>query len=278
MTTSTQKPTRFQRNLFIVICLFSMLFLGLWYHFLRTERGYDNTSPPDFAAISDTDSRKQSFIEFLYPLIAAENHKILQQRAKLIAIKQQLRKTSHITTDQAFWLERLAGYYAVAYDATDKQAAIELLLRRVNVIPPSLALAQAANETAWGVSRFAIEANNYFGQWCYREGCGLVPLSRDEGLSHEVKSFNSAADSVKSYLNILNSAGAYTYLRTLRQQLENQKRPLTGFELAAGLSKYSERGAAYVSSIRSLIEANNLQDYTDDFNLSSGGSQSELAF
>ncbi len=245
---------------------------------MRTEHGYDKTSPPDFTAISDTDSRKQSFIDFLYPLIVEQNRKILQQRTTLIAINRQLQKTGQMTTDQAFWLERLAGHYSVDYDPMDKQASIKALLKKVNVIPPSLVLAQAANETAWGVSRFAIEANNYFGQWCYREGCGLVPLARGEGLSHEVKSFTSAADSVKSYFDILNSAGAYTHLRTLRQQLQDQKKPLTGFELAAGLSKYSERGAAYVSSIRSLIEANDLQDYADDISLSSGEHRPELAF
>lgn len=270
-TSSPQRPTRFQHNLFLVICLFFMLFLGLWYQSLRSDEVHDKTGSPDFAAMSNVDNRKQSFIDFLYPLIAKENHNILQQRAKLITIKHQLRDKGHITTDQAYWLERLAGRYAVDYQTTNKQEAINQLLKRVNVIPPSLVLAQAANETAWGASRFATEANNYFGQWCYREGCGLVPRARKEGLSHEVKSFNSVADSVNSYFNILNSAGAYRHLRTLRQQLQDQKKTMTGFELAAGLSKYSERGPAYVSSIRSLIEANDLQDYTNSFNVSSEG-------
>jgi Bax protein len=158
------------------------------------------------------------------------------------------------------------------------QASIRLLLRRINIIPSSLVLAQAANESAWGTSRFAIEANNYFGQWCYREGCGLVPTERDEGLSHEVKNFNSVVDSVKSYLHMLNSGKAYALLRNLRQQRLEEEKPLTGYELAAGLAKYSERGTAYVASIRSLIVANHLQHYSDALYVSLAGGRSQQAF
>lgn len=273
-----QQPTWFQRSLFIAICLSSAVFLRSWYHFLISDHLSEANSSPDFSAISDIDARKQSFIAFLYPLIVKENHAILQQRTKLLAVKSQLQNTGHITTDQVFWLKRLAARYAVGYDVDDQQGVIKSLLRRVNIIPPSLALAQAANETAWGISRFASEANNYFGQWCYNEGCGLVPSKREEGRSHEVKSFSSAADSVKSYFNILNSGNAFVQLRALRQQLLDEKKPITGVELAAGLSKYSGLGATYVDSIRTLIEANNLQHYTNAFNVSLGGTYSELTF
>lgn len=263
MTTSAQQPTQMQRALFLIICFIAGAILIGWYQYLLNERAYDLSVAPDFSAIENSDSRKQQFLDYLYPLIAAENNKILQTRAQLIAIEKQLQTEAGSGVEQILWLERLAGHYAVNYDATKPQATVRVLLRRINVIPPSLALAQAANETAWGTSRFAIEANNYFGQWCYSEGCGLVPLERSEGLSHEVKNFYSVADSVRSYLHTLNTGRAYARLRNLRQQLLDQQKPLSGVELAAGLTKYSERGAAYVASIQSLIESNHLQSYAD---------------
>lgn len=277
MTTASQHPTRVQSFLFLVICLLSVFILSAWYQSLRNEQGYGKATP-DFAAIEDIDSRKQSFIDYLTPLIVAENNKILQQRTQLFTLQQQLQTEGRLGVEQALWLERLAGRYAVKFDKSEMQASIRILLRRLNVIPPSLALAQAANETAWGTSRFAIEANNYFGQWCYREGCGLVPFERSEGLSHEVKSFDSVADSVNSYLYTLNSGRAYAHLRNIRQQLEDEEKPLSGYELAAGLSRYSERGTAYVASIRSLIEANNLTAYSDALYLPGDQDRSEIAF
>jgi Bax protein len=278
MRPSVQQPTLFQRNLFVVICLVSGLILWSWYQSLISERAYDKSVAPDFSAMSNVDGRKQGFIDYLYPLIAEENGKILQQRSQLLSVEQQLQSSGRVKVEQALWLERLAAHYAVKFDKQEMQASIRLLLRRINIIPSSLVLAQAANESAWGTSRFAIEANNYFGQWCFREGCGLVPKERDEGHSHEVKNFNSVVDSVKSYLHMLNSGKAYALLRNLRQQRLEEEKPLTGYELAAGLAKYSERGTAYVASIRSLIVANHLQHYSDALYVSLAGGRSQQAF
>jgi len=115
----------------------------------------------------------------------------------------------------------------------------------VDTIPPSLALAQAANESAWGTSRFARQAHNYYGQWCFEKGCGIVPDRRDANKSHEVAAFDSPRESVARYLHNLNSNSA----------------PVTGIALAAGLGKYSERGADYISELRSMIEFNKLSKY-----------------
>jgi len=279
MSVLAQQPTTVQRSLFIIICLVFGLLLWSWYRSLLDERAYDTSVAPDFAAVENADGRKQAFINYLYPLIIAENGKILQQRTRLLAIEQQLRASGSLKVEQALWLERLAAHYAVKFNKQAMQTSIRALLRRINIIPPSLALAQAAHESAWGTSRFAIEANNYFGQWCYREGCGLVPTGRDSGLNHEVKSFNSVADSVQSYLYTLNSGKAYAVLRNLRQQLMDEEKPLNGYQLAAGLGKYSERGMAYVTSIRSLILANNLQNFADAVYMSmEAGGRSHQAF
>ena len=137
----------------------------------------------------------------------------------------------------------------------------ETLLRRVDVVPPSLALAQAANESAWGTSRFARDGNNYFGQWCFEQGCGLVPKRRDEGRAHEVATFSSPVESVERYMANLNTHDAYRPLRERREQLRESEAPITGIQLAAGLEKYSERGEEYIAELRSMIRFNNLGAY-----------------
>lgn len=258
-------PTKSQRYLFIAICFALAVLLWFWYQALVDSQAHAKHVPPDFNSIDDSQARKQSFIEFLYPLIVEENHRVLRKRAQLLELKSQLEKEKSLSTEQSLWLQRLADSYSVAYAADDQKTAIAALLKRLNAIPPSLAIAQAANETAWGTSRFATEGNNYFGQWCYSEGCGLVPTGRGEGLRHEVRSFPTVADSVRSYLYTLNSGQAYARLRHIRQQQQDREGQFTGVELATGLAKYSERGADYVASIQHLIKSNNLSSYTKAF-------------
>ncbi|MDX8381543.1 MAG: glucosaminidase domain-containing protein, partial [Ghiorsea sp.] len=130
------------------------------------------------------------------------------------------------------------------------------LLKRVDTVPLELVLSQAANESAWGTSRFARKANNLFGQWCFTKGCGLVPSRRNAGSTHEVAAFKSPQLSVRSYLRNLNTGRVYKDLRTIRAQKRAQGKTATAFELAEGLNKYSERGQAYVKEIRSMIKYN----------------------
>lgn len=133
------------------------------------------------------------------------------------------------------------------------------LLRRVDIVPPSLALAQAANESAWGTSRFAREGNNLFGQWCYTPGCGLVPMRRELGGRHEVKRFDWPYDSVASYVHNLNTHPAYRGFRQTRESLQDESQTLSGLALLDGLRSYSERGPEYLTAIRNIIVKNDLQ-------------------
>ncbi len=111
-------------------------------------------------------------------------------------------------------------------------------------------------ESAWGTSRFAREGRNYFGQWCFKEGCGLVPLKRNKNASHEVRRFNSAQESVRAYLHNLNTNRAYREFRELRYNLRVEKSPLDADILAEGLSRYSEKGMRYVRNLRMLMRDN----------------------
>ena len=143
---------------------------------------------------------------------------------------------------------------------------LALLIRRVDVIPPSLALAQAAEESGWGTSRFARQGNAIFGQWTTADGPGLVPRERDEDKDHKVRIFGKLIDSVRAYMLNLNTHRAYRELRRARAALRRAGEPLNGHTLARFLHRYSERGADYVSAIRTMIEANGL-DRLDDARL-----------
>jgi Bax protein len=130
------------------------------------------------------------------------------------------------------------------------------ILDRVDEIPTALVLIQAANESAWGNSRFARQANNYFGQWRFTKGCGLVPLRRNAGAKHEVQYFTSAELSVRAYIHNLNTSPSYKMLRNLRHFLRRQGKPLDAEFLAIGLKDYSERGMDYVRIIQGMIRSN----------------------
>jgi Bax protein len=164
--------------------------------------------------------------------------------------------------DQNF-IEELAGYYKVDIDQPNK-AVFNKLLLRVDEVPASLALAQAAMESAWGTSRFAVQANNLFGQWCYQEGCGLVPLRRNPGSKHEVAKFESVSDAIRSYLRNINTHRAYSGLREHRSGLLNQGNRVSGHLLAGNLIEYSELREAYVHEIQAIIRINKLDQYDAD--------------
>lgn len=196
--------------------------------------------------------KKQQFFVFMKPRVENENVRITLQREQLRSLHD---KTSLSGRDQQ-WLQDLASEYALKLDQQPTAAQWQALELRVDVVPIEMALVQAANESAWGESRFAREGNNYFGQWCYTKGCGLVPRLRAAGASHEVRSFSDARESVSAYMKNINTSRAYTEFRQLRMAARDQQRPLDAEKLAMGLKSYSERGMAYVKTIQAMIRSN----------------------
>ena len=208
-------------------------------------------SKPDFASIRDVKKKKAAFFDFIYPRVLEENKKILAERQLL---KQADQHPEEVVA--------ICEKYSSDCENIDAEK-INTLLRRVDLVPPSLALAQGASESAWGTSRFATVANNYFGQWCFKKGCGLVPSRRRKGDSHEVRTFKSAQDSVQAYLFNLNTGRVYKDLRRKRQAARGNGKMFNGLELAAGLGRYSERGEAYVKEVQSMIRYNKLVEKYD---------------
>ncbi|WED23196.1 glucosaminidase domain-containing protein [Vibrio sp. JC009] len=256
------------RNL---VSIFVAIFIGIatLYPFLNPDYLPDNqtaqtepeTAPaPDFTAHTDVNQKKQAFFDFMRPSIAKANANVLKQRATLEGISKSFEGGS-ITPDQLTEAKRLGKLYneAIVSDiVTD--VWLKNMLLKVNVLPESLVLTQAANESAWGTSRFAREANNYFGQWCYTKGCGLVPLQRVEGATHEVAKFDSVYGSVNAYFLNVNRNRAYSELREIRSQLAQHGDSLTDVnaanQLTQGLLRYSERGQEYVNDLQSMLRVN----------------------
>ena len=239
-----------------LLLLFFTLHISVTRHILDRTQEASTTSPqinwqadiPNFAAITDIKARKQAFFDYLSPFISAENAKIQELRRYIR--KQNMQSPSA-------QIKQLAMQYRLKpKDAHIKQS----LLSKVDSIPPSLVLAQAAIESAWGTSRFAVKGNNLFGQWCFSQGCGLVPSQRGHGQHHEVKRFQSAAESIASYMQNLNSHPSYAVLRDNRFTLRKSGEAVNGCFLAEGLIEYSERKTAYVESLKQLIRVNNLED------------------
>lgn len=215
---------------------------------------------PDFSSITDVKQKKQAFFDYLRPGIALENQRVRSERLRLDAIQQNFVQQS-LSDDDTSYAQRLGKLYNVELPADGvSQSWLDDMLHRVDVIPEALVLVQGANESAWGTSRFATEANNYFGQWCYQPGCGVVPLQRGEGMTHEVAKFKSAQQSIYGYFMNVNRNNAYEELREIRYQRHLAGQSLTDTQaamaLSNGLLKYSERGEAYVNDLQSMIRHN----------------------
>ena len=199
--------------------------------------------------------RKQAFISFLRPLIEEYNQTLLHDREKLTRLRQKAK----LNIREQRWLKHISQNYDNASFDADSDADWSRLINKVDLIPTSLAIAQGAMESGWGSSRFSRQGNNYFGQWCYQSGCGLIPKNRNDSARHEVAKYESAQDSVISYINNLNKHSAYKELRAIRGQLREANQVITGHHLAKGLQHYSERGQVYVEEIQALIRNNKLQ-------------------
>ena len=208
-----------------------------------------STFKPSFDSIENTVVRKEVFFNYLLPAIHQKNAEIIELRNSILNNELSINE-----------LEKLASKYRVKNPATQEE-----LLKVIDILPPSLVLAQAANESNWGRSRFAKEFNNYFGIWCFSKGCGVVPTERDKNATHEIASFNSLEESVDYYMFNINRSYAYEELRQIREKQRNDMMPIKGIVLADGLGNYAFPGNEYIDSIKSVIQYNQLgrHDYTN---------------
>lgn len=210
---------------------------------------------PDFASIRDVKEKKKQFFAFIKPAILAENESILTLRNEVEHLIAQLTLEQPFTEQEHTFVADLSKQYRVSKKFSLLRQLYELQLK-VDVIPPALILVQAANESAWGTSRFARIGLNFFGVWCYKKGCGMVPSGRNVGAKHEVAAYSSVKQGVSRYLKNINTNSAYMVFRTIRGQLREQDQPLSPEILATGLIPYSERGTDYVLELTEMIRHN----------------------
>ena len=208
--------------------------------------------PYELKEIQNTKKRKELFIQIVLPLILEENNKILLDRKKLFAI---LNKNNNSNSDND-WLNKKFKQYGVS------SKDIPTLKRRMDIIPPSMAIAQAAKETGWGTSRFALEGNALFGQWTYTDK-GIKPAAAEVGTTHKVMMFNVLKSSVRAYTRNLNTHKSYKKMRYIRAIQRDNKGKLNSQELVGYLDKYAETGKEYTVILKKIIEQNSLTDFDD---------------
>lgn len=214
--------------------------------------------PGDLGELSSVERRKALFIRAVLPIVIGANQAVLRERAALDGLLARLEAGRPLSREQRHRFVRTAGRYGLPELSADR-AGIQRLLRRVDAVPVSLAVAQAISESGWGTSRFARTGNALFGQWTWDAAAGIVPAARPGGATHRVRSFASLADSARAYLHNLNTHPAYAGFRKARAAARGESGVLPeGAALARHLTRYSERGAAYVEDVLALIRLNRL--------------------
>jgi len=208
--------------------------------------------PNEIKMIESTKKRKEFFIQIVLPLILKENNNIRIDRKRLFSI---INKSNNSNLEKK-WLAKKYKQYGIP------SKDLSTLKIRMDEIPVSLALAQAAKETGWGTSRFALEGNALFGQWTW-SGEGLRPKESDKNEGHKVMKFNVLQASVRAYQRNLNTHSSYKDFRKARAELRDKGKPLDSFILAEYLDKYAETGEKYVEVLKKIIAQNSLKDFDD---------------
>ena len=208
--------------------------------------------PREIKMIENTKKRKELFLQIVLPLVLQENNNIRLDRKRLFSIINK----SNNTNVEKKWLEKKYKQYGIP------SKDLLTLKIRMDEIPVSLALAQAAKETGWGTSRFAQEGNALFGQWTW-SGEGLRPKEADETKGHKVMKFNILQASVRAYQRNLNTHKTYREFRLARAQLRDEGKKLDSIVLSKYLDEYAETGQEYVKILRKIIDQNDLKDFDD---------------
>lgn len=219
-------------------------------------RVFVKAMPSDLRRLNSVEARKQIFIKSMLPLILRVNEELRQTRTRIAELNNRMREGGVLSRAEKIWL-------AAQYERHDVNPGnVRLLLRRVDVIPPSLALAQAAEESGWGTSRFAQEGRALFGQRTHATGIGLIPEAHAEEAGIKVKSFDELLEGVRSYARNLNTHNAYAGFRTMRAKMRESTPDTPGLNslrLIETMESYSERGRDYINTIKTIIRVNNLR-------------------
>ena len=210
---------------------------------------YFTRLPRDLDKIKTIKAKKETFLQIVLPLVVAENEKIETDRNYLLKVIRD-----NDSDEKLQWLKRKFKEYKV------KDGDINELIEKVDIVPISIALAQAAKESGWGTSRFALEGNAIFGQWTW-DGVGIEPLDKSDDQSHKILKFPILRASVKAYITNLNTHPSYKNFREKRLMLRQSNKALSGIDLIHELENYAETGKEYTRILEQIIEQNDLQEF-----------------
>ena len=210
---------------------------------------YFTRLPRDLDQIKTIKAKKETFLQIVLPLVVAENEKIETDRNYLLKVIRD-----NDSSEKLQWLKRKFKEYKV------KDGDINELIEKVDIVPTSIALAQAAKESGWGTSRFALEGNAIFGQWTW-DGVGIEPLDKSDDQSHKILKFPILRASVKAYITNLNTHPSYKNFREKRLMLRQSNKALSGIDLIHELENYAETGKEYTRILEQIIEQNDLQEF-----------------
>jgi len=211
--------------------------------------------PPDMPGVTETDKRKRMFIATLLPLVLKSNEKIMADRERLLRVADRIDLGLALKPADDEWLGEVAELYGV------ERADLAELKRRIDIVPPSLALAQAAEESGWGTSRYALVGNAVFGQYTTSDKGNMVPAERGEGQTHAIRAFDALGMSVDGYMRNLNSHFAYGEFRKKRERYRAEDRELDPKGLLQTLTRYSARGQDYIRTIATIMRVNQLDHF-----------------
>ena len=206
--------------------------------------------PKDLKTLGDTKTKRELFIKIILPLILNENEKIIEDRKKLFKV---LGKNFN-TVGERVWLKRRFREYKIEDQDLSK------LKMRMDIIPVSIAIAQAANESGWGTSRFALEGNALFGQWTWSKK-GISPKNKDPDQNHKILQFQILKASVRAYKNNLNTHNAYQEFREARAKIRQEGKEINGLDLTKYLKNYAAIKEKYVAILENIIKRNSLTDF-----------------
>jgi len=214
-------------------------------HYWSFDQWLNSLKAPEFDKIEDVEEMKQTFFNYLLPEINRKNNEIQLIRKKVLS--------KELSNQE---LSKLYKKYRI-----NEGSEIDVLLEKIDIIPPSLVLSQAALESNWGRSRFAKFYHNYFGLWCFDRGCGVIPKKRDKMDTHEVAKFSSPEKAIDFYFLSINRNKSYEVLRKIRQDKRSKGQSISGLSLSEGLTNYAEIGYEYVERVKKIINTNELVKY-----------------
>ena len=250
--TKSSDQDSYQLNAATVVNLFENLEYNL--NQVRNDKKiqpiYFTRLPKDINSIKSSKRKKEIFLQIVLPLVVTENEKILRDKKYLVKI---LKKRTRDQKEKK-WLNKKFKEYKIS------NRSLKELSSRMDVIPVSIALAQAAKESGWGTSRFALEGNAIFGQWTWN-GKGIKPLETNENQTHKILKFPILRASVKAYISNLNTHNGYKDFRRKRASLRKKNKQLKGLDLIHELDNYAQTGKKYTIIIEKIIKQNSLDDF-----------------